>query len=237
MARQYGATILAECPVRGLRPFQGGVEVETDLGRFTCRRLIVAAGAWTDEVLASVGVNLGLTITQEQVTYYATPNLKDFAVGRFPLFMWDGTAYIYGFPVYGEAATKIAIDAGGPVVTPHTRTYEPDPQHEQLVEDWLKEHIPGFLGPILYTKTCLYDMPRDRNFVVDSLPEHPQILVCVGAAHAFKFASLLGKILSQLAIDGATEYPIETFKVTRPAITDPTFPLNFGVNWLPDQGV
>ena len=236
MARQYGATILPECPVLGLHPFEGGVEVETAQGRFTCRRLIVAAGAWTDQVLAAVGVNLGLTITQEQVTYYATPNLKDFAIGRFPIFMWDGTAWIYGFPIYGEVATKIAIDAGGPVVTPQTRTYEADPRHEQFLEEWLKERIPGFLGPKLYTKTCLYDMPRDRNFVVDFLPEFPQIIVCVGAGHAFKFASLLGKILSQLAIEGRTEYPIDSFTVTRPAITDPTYPLDFGVDWLPDKG-
>jgi sarcosine oxidase len=236
LAQRYGATIVPECPVLALRPFEGGVEVVAERGRFTCRRLIVTAGAWTDKVLASVGVNLGLTITQEQVTYYATPNLKDFAIGRFPVFMWDGTAWIYGFPVYGEVATKIAIDAAGPVVTADTRTYEPDPHRERLVEDWLREYLPGFLGPKLYTKTCLYDMPRDRNFVVDSLPEHPQIIVCVGAGHAFKFASLLGKILSQLALDGQTEYPIEAFSITRPAITDPAYPLDFGVDWLPDKG-
>jgi sarcosine oxidase len=236
MARQYGATIHAGCAVLSLHAFDGGVDVDTALGRFTCRRLVVCAGAWTDQVLASLKANLGLTVTQEQVTYYSTPNLLEFAVGRFPIFMWDGAAWIYGFPIYGEVATKVAIDAGGPVVTPQTRTFEADTHAERLLEDWLKEHIPGFLGPKLYTKTCLYDMPRDRNFVIDFLPEHPQIAVCVGAGHAFKFASLLGKILSQLAMDGKTEYPIESFSITRPAITDPAYPLDFGVDWLPDAG-
>jgi sarcosine oxidase len=97
------------------------------------------------------------------------------------------------------------------------------------VEDWLKDYIPNFLGPKLYTKTCLYDMPRDRNFVIDALPQHPQILVCCGAGHAYKFASLLGKILSELAIDGRAQYSIEPFTINRPAITDPNFQAVFHI--------
>ncbi len=112
---------------------------------------------------------------------------------------------------------------------PDSRTYEPDAARERAAEDWLREYIPGFLGPILYTKTCLYDMPRDRNFVIDALPGQPQILVCSGAGHAYKFAGLLGKILSELAIDGRTDYPIGAFTLDRPAITDPSFPADFQI--------
>lgn len=229
MARYHGATILDHCPVQSVRSLEGGVEVRTERGTFSGRRLVVTAGAWTDKVLAPVGGRLGITVTQEQVTYYATPNLRDFAIGRFPIFIWHGPDLIYGFPVYGEVATKAAIDASGPVVTPETRTYTPDPERERRVEAWLGEYIPGFLGPKLYTKTCLYDMPRDRNFVIDALPGQPQILVCSGAGHAYKFASLLGKILSELAIDGHTDYRIAPFTLQRPAITDPNYPPEFHI--------
>jgi sarcosine oxidase len=227
MARYHGATILDHCPVTAVRPFDGGVDVETERGTFSCRRLIITAGAWTDRVLADVGIHLRLTVTQEQVTYYATPNLREFAIGHFPIFMWHGPDLFYGFPIYGEVGTKAAIDASGPAVTVDTRTYDADEERERRVEAWLKQYIPGFLGPKMYTKTCLYTMPRDRNFVVDTLPEHPQISVCVGAGHAYKFASLLGKILSQLAIDGETEYPIAPFALQRPAITDPDYAAQF----------
>ena len=72
-------------------------------------------------------------------------------------------------------------------------------------------------------------MPPDRNFVIDTVPEHPQIIFCAGAGHAYKFASLLGKILSELAIDGETDYPIESFTLQRPAITDPTYEAAFHI--------
>ena len=65
--------------------------------------------------------------------------------------------------------------------------------------------------------------------MIDSLPEHPQILVCSGAGHAYKFASLLGKILSQLAIDNRTDYPIAPFSLNRPAITDPNYKAVFHI--------
>ena len=227
MARFYGATIQDHCPVSGIHPFEGGVEVRANGTTYTCRRLVVTAGAWTDKVLAYVGASLGISVTQEQVTYWATPNLKDFSIGRFPIFIWHDADLIYGFPIYGEVGTKAAIDASGPIVTTDTRTYEEDEERVRRVEDWLKVHIPGFLGPKLYTKACLYDMPRDRNFVVDTLPEHPQIVVCSGAGHAYKFASLLGKILSELAIDGKSQYPIEPFTMRRPACTDPNYPIEF----------
>jgi sarcosine oxidase len=227
LARAYGASILDYCPVEAIRPYEGGVEVVTAQGNFSCRKLIMTAGAWTDRILTNVGVSLKLMVTQEQVTYYATPNLRQFAIGHFPIFLWYGNEVIYGFPVYGEVATKVAIDLGGQAVTVDSRTYEADPAREKVVETWLRQHIPAFLGPKLYTKTCLYTLPRDRNFIVDALPQYPQILACVGAGHAYKFASLLGKILSQLAIDDQTEYPIAPFTLRRPAITDPNFKPTF----------
>jgi sarcosine oxidase len=227
IARQRGATFIQGCPVTDIRPFEDGVELDTPQGRFTCRRLIVAAGGWTDKLLAMLNLSLRITVTEEQVTYYATPNLKEFAIGRFPTFIWEGEEAVYGFPVYGEAATKVGLDASGPPVDPDRRGYRPDPVRERRAETWLRKYLPGFLGPILYTKSCQYAMPRDRGFVIDRLPGYPQISVFVGAGHGYKFAALMGKILSELAIDGQTSYPIDGFIINRPAISDPDFPSGF----------
>ena len=106
-------------------------------------------------------------------------------------------------------ATKAGQDVGGEEVTAETRTFEPNPRTTGAARPLSGgAHIPRFLGPELYTKTCLYTMPPDRHFVIDSRPGHPQITVAVDGGHAFKFATLIGRILSQLALDGRTEYPI-----------------------------
>ncbi|MGH9857027.1 MAG: hypothetical protein ACRD4B_04195 [Acidobacteriota bacterium] len=80
------------------------------------------------------------------------------------------------------------------------------------------------LGNILYTKTCLYTLTPDQDFVIDALPEHPNILVAIGAGHAFKFASLIGNIPSELAIDGHTESNISAFQIMRPILQEKILP-------------
>lgn len=229
MARYHGASILTHTQVSDIRPFEGGVDVVTNKGSFSCQKLIITAGAWMDSVLESIDLNLQLTVTQEQVTYYCTPNLKEFSVGRFPIFINHGNQVYYGFPIYGEVATKAAIDASGAPVTADTRTFEGDPVKEKQLTDWLNRFVPGFTGPKLYTKTCLYTMPKDRDFVIDQHPAHPQIIICNGAGHVYKFASLMGKILSEVAIDGHTQYPISDFSIDRPAIMDPAFEASYHI--------
>jgi sarcosine oxidase len=227
LARARGANIFENTPVRAVRPNGEGVEVVTDAETYYADRVVVASDMWTNEVLRGTGVQIPLTITQEQVTCYATPNLKEFAPDRFPVFMWHGRDNFYGFPVYGEVATKLGQHMGGHEVTPETRTFEPDPVRLERYRDFLGKHIPGFLGPELYTRTCPYTIPPDQNFVLDTLPAHPQISVAMGAGHAFKFASLIGRILSELALEGSSTYPIEPFELSRPAITNRTFEKTF----------
>ena len=170
-----------------------------------------------------------LTVLQEQVTYYATPNLLDFSPARFPVFMWHGADNFYGFPVYGEVATKLGQHMGGNEVTADSRTFEPDPLRQKRQEAFLAEHLPGFGGPELYTKTCLYTIPPDQHYVIDTVPGEPRVSVGVGAGHAFKFASLIGKILADLATTGGTRHPIDAFGLDRPALTDPSWGRAFHV--------
>ena len=224
LARLHGATIRDRLPVSALRPNGDGVDVVTDDGVFSAGHVVLAGGAWTNTLLGSLGLHWPLTVTQEQVTYFATPHLREFAPDRFPIWIWRAREEFYGFPIYGEVATKAGQDVGGAEVTAETRTFEPDaPTRDRLVR-FLERHIPRFLGPELYTKTCLYTMPPDRHFVIDAAPGFPNITVTADAGHAFKFATLFGRILSQMALDGRTEYPIGPFTANRPAITDPAFP-------------
>ena len=77
------------------------------------------------------------------------------------------------------------------------------------------------MGPTLYTKTGLHARTPDSDFILDTLPQHPNIFVFVGAGHAYKFAGVVGRILSELALDGVTQYDIEAFSLQRPALTQP----------------
>jgi sarcosine oxidase len=163
------------------------------------------------------------------VTYFACPNPADFQPERFPIWIWMDDPCFYGFPIFGEAGPKAGQDAGGRETTAETRTFEPDPEALDRVTRFLERHLPGALGPIIYTKTCLYTLTPDRDFVLDALPAHPEIAVAIGGGHGFKFASLVGRILSDLSIDGHSRRDLSPFRIDRPILQMKDPPRNYMV--------
>ena len=220
MAREHGATLQDRAPVVDIRAGRGEVDVEVDGRSYRCRRLVLAGGPWSNRVLAHFGIELPLEITQEQVTYFATPHRDAFRPDRFPVWIWMDDPCYYGFPVFGEAGTKAAQDAGGRPVTADSRSFEPDPANTAGVRAFLSKYLPTALGPEIYTKTCLYTLTPDRDFVIDALPEADGVYVAIGAGHAFKFASVIGKTLSELAIDGQTDVDLSPFSIDRPILKE-----------------
>ena len=218
MAREYGATLRDNAPVTAIHASGNEITVIAGDKTYICEKLVIASGAWTNSLLAHFGTNIHLTVTQEQVTYYASPHLADFSPERFPIWIWLDEPCFYGFPAFGEAGPKIAQDVGGQETTAESRTFELDTAAFQRTDTFLRQHLPTAHGPVIASKTCLYTMPPDRNFVLDTLPEQPNVAVAVGAGHAFKFASLLGKILSQLALTGRSEYNLTPFQISRPIL-------------------
>jgi sarcosine oxidase len=227
-ALALGVTFLEDSPVRKIVPFPDHVEVHTDDAVHTGGTLTVCAGSWTEPLLAGLGIDVPLSLTQEQVTYFAAPDLRPFTPEEFPIWIFHGAEKtFYGFPVYGEAAVKAARDMSGRFVTQETRSYVPNPEQTAEVAEFLAEYLPDAVGPELISKTCVYDLPADRNFILDTVPGHPRISLFVGAGHAAKFAGLIGHILADLATAGRTDYPIEAFTIDRPAVTDPDYPSDF----------
>jgi glycine/D-amino acid oxidase-like deaminating enzyme len=84
------------------------------------------------------------------------------------------------------------------------------------VRCFLRNHLPGADGPIRKASVCIYTLTPDRHFLIDLHPEHPQIVFAAGfSGHGFKFASVVGEILADLAEHGRTDQPIEMFRLFR----------------------
>ncbi|MCA9839768.1 MAG: N-methyl-L-tryptophan oxidase [Trueperaceae bacterium] len=231
LAQARGANLLEGAKVTAIIPKATGVDVKTNLGDFSCGKLILTVGPWLKVAMQLLGKILPITVTREQVTYFKSPTIRDFAPDRFPVWIWYGNREhsFYGFPVYGEVAVKAAEDLGGQVSDPDKRSFDKDERSDKTLRNFLGDFIPGILGPELYTKTCLYDMALDRNFILDSLPDEPNILLADGAGHGFKFASLIGRIMAELALEGQTPHDISEFRFDRPALTDPNFKASFTI--------
>ncbi len=218
-ATAHGATLREHVPILSMRDVDGEIEVEAGGERYRAGKLVIAAGGWSDRALAHFGVRIPFEVTKEQVLYFASRDLPGFAFGTFPIWIWMDDPSFYGFPVFGEPnAVKITQDAGGKPVDADTRGFEEDREMTARVTGFMERYLPSALGEVVRMKTCLYALTPDRDFIIDTLPEHPNVSVTVGGGHAFKFASVIGRILSELALDGATPSDISAFKIDRPIL-------------------
>jgi sarcosine oxidase len=219
MARLFGATLCDRTPVTAIQADDRGIAVEAGGERYYAQRLIVAAGAWSVRALEHLGARVPMEVTKEQVMYIKARDLAQFAFGAFPIWIWMDDPAFYGFPVFGEAdSVKITQDAGGKPVDADARGFEEDPEITARVTGFLERYLPGALGPLGLVKTCLYALPPDRDFVIDTLPGHPNVSVAIGAGHAFKFACVIGRVLSDLAAGRPTGCDLKPFEITRPIL-------------------
>ncbi len=220
MAKQRGATVLDNTPATRVNVQHDGVEIQTPADVFHTARLIIAAGPWAKSVLAGLGLDLPLTPMRCQVAYFRPANPVDYEPERFPTFIAH-LEHLYGRIPYGMASylnsgVKVAFHKGQPVKHPSEVNYTPDDDEVEQIRRFTRQYLPGADAPLESTMICLYTMTPDEHFIIDRHPEYPHVVFGAGfSGHGFKFSTLIGSILTDLALNGKTEHDIGLFTVSR----------------------
>lgn len=207
-----------------------GVAVRTARATYRAERLILAGGAWMPNLLAGslprAPVHaLSLTVTRQTLCWVDPPDPAPFTFGssRFPCwaFTLDGTTVYYGFPITpdgsGGHGLKLAHHAPFTPVDADEDPRTARPGDEQPPLDFLRNHMPGALGPVNDVRVCLYTNTPDEHFAVGLHPTAPNVVVaspCSG--HGFKFAPVIGEVLADLAENGSTGHDIRFIAPDRP---------------------
>jgi sarcosine oxidase len=182
--------------------------VETDRAVYTAARLVITAGPWAGEVLADLGLPLRV---QRIVNVHFAPTQPDlFAPERCPVYLMQvPEGDYYGFPALPGEGVKIGRHDIGEVCTPGTIRRDIDPEEIAMLRDVLDRYLPGAAGEVLRTLTCMYTNTPDRHFVLDRHPVHGSVVYgCGFSGHGFKFASAIGEVMAELAMDGTTRHDI-----------------------------
>lgn len=218
LAVGHGARLETGVTVVDWRADGDGVVVETDRGRYAAARLVIAAGPWAGGLLRLPSIPL---VVLRKGLFWFAPRAEHRAglvAGAFPCFAFDTAAgFFYGFPAMDGGGVKVAEHSGGAVVEdPLTVERGVDPEERARVEEVLAARLPAALGPLVASATCLYTMSPDGHFILGLHPGNPRVAVAAGfSGHGFKFASVVGDILADLALDGRTDLPIGFLAPTR----------------------
>ena len=218
VARSHGAEIRENTIVTGWSATDAGILVETDAGHVTADRLVISSGAWTSDLLP----DLPLQVSRQILGWLQPDELAPFTQGRFPVWAieLEDQSLLYGFPrlddIDGPGGLKVARHWAAETCHPETV----DRSRREGDEDDFLPHIarllPTAVGPVSDIRICLYTNTPDGHFIIDRHPEHDNVVFAAGfSGHGFKFHSVIGEVLADLATVGSTPHPVSFLRLDR----------------------
>jgi glycine/D-amino acid oxidase-like deaminating enzyme len=218
-AHDAGAAIIGNARVTALDPraksapqivLANGDTIDADV-------VIVAAGAWSRDLVPAL-VPL-LRPTAHPVFHLAPSDPALFEAARFPTFGADiAKTGWYGFPLHA-GVVKIANHGAGRSIHPSSDRSVTDEERSAL-RAFVAAHLPALAdAPIVSERTCVYGDTIDEHFLIDRVPDVPNLIVAAGGSgHGFKFAPLVGPWVSAI-LDGH-QAPMNGRFAWRPATSE-----------------
>jgi sarcosine oxidase len=219
-AVKHGADLRFEEPVLSWTASESGdgVTVTTAKQTYNARSLVISVGPWFAEFVAGASISV---VVSRRVMFWLKPKGDPSAFDRrvFPVFLWEPEQgpFFYGFPRIDDAGyPKVAIHSGNEECTPSTIDRVIHERDESAIRSAISSRIPALNGELSHAATCMYTMTADEHFIIDAHPDYPQVILAAGfSGHGFKFSSVVGEILSELATTRKTSSDITLFSESR----------------------
>jgi len=215
-AQDLGAEVHAREAVLDWEAGGAGVRVRTARGSYAAERLVITAGPWAGRLVPALSRT---AVPERQVLLWAQPRRPEyFRLGAFPVFnMESPEGRFYGFPIYGVPGFKIGKYHHR---LEHTAADAVDraihPEDEAVLREGIRRYFPEADGPTMAVKTCLFTNSPDEHFILDRHPEHGNVAIAAGfSGHGYKFASVVGEIMTALALDGRSRFDLGLFGIRR----------------------
>lgn len=217
LAMCRGAVLRGHEPVVQWTSTGRSVTVKTSRSTYNAGQLLICGGAWSNYLVQELGLDLAVT---RQVVGWVWPKKPWlFNLETFPGWgLDDGEGrWYYGFPMLdGGLGMKLAHDWKASRVDPETIDREPTNDDEEDFRPCLRRFIPDADGPLMAMHVCMYTNSPDHKFIIDRHPQHNNVFVACGfSGSGFKFSSVIGLVLADLALDGQTDLPIDKFRLSR----------------------
>jgi len=219
VAIRHGAELRSDEPVLAWTVDGSRIEVTTEKATYQTERLVIASGAWSNDLLGSLGIEL--RVLRKHLHWMDANSSRFSAKENCPVFFFEvPEGHFYGFPAIDERGIKLAEHSGGEEITdPLAKQNEIDKLDRARISNFAANYFGPSVKRFTDHATCLYTMTHDEHFIVDSHPNHSGIAFAAGlCGHGFKFTSVLGQILADLVITGDTELPIDFLRSSRPGL-------------------
>jgi sarcosine oxidase len=216
LAERHGAEVRTGTRVLAIEPLGSGVRVRTETGEIEAGSVIVAAGAWIGDFAPELKPHFKLT--RQVLGWFEPLQPAYYAPDRCPVFILESEDdACYGFPDFAGTGVKTASHRKGAYLpSANDLSQDGGAADEAQIRRMLALAMPEANGPLRAMRTCMYTRTPDEDFVIDRSSADPRIILaspCSG--HGFKFASVIGEVLADLALGKTPANDISRFKLER----------------------
>jgi glycine/D-amino acid oxidase-like deaminating enzyme len=211
-------TVIENIDITKITEKVGGTIITTNNGTYITSSVVITAGKGTNGLLKKITNNkLTFPIRYErpQRKYYYPPKelAELFLPENFPVFAYTDVG-IYGHPIFDKKKNAVKVAYFIPV------GMKKDANKIKNVDEFINECLPLLKNvpseEITDADNCWYDTVEDDDFILGKLPGFEAIAIGTGwRGTGYKFAPLIGKILSQLGLQNSTIYDIKQFSPAR----------------------
>ena len=215
-ARKLGARLQDGQAATSWSSTGSSVTVTTSAATYQASCLVITAGAWAGGLLADLGI--ALRVLRKHLHWYSCSEKTYRSDAGCPAFFYEtGAGYYYGFPVLDDRGVKVAEHHGGTaIIDPLSDDRSVESDERGRVQAFLETNLPGVSPHATDHAVCYYTVSPDEHFIVDRHPEYANIVFAAGlSGHGFKFTSVLGEILADLALDQPPSQPIDFLSCRR----------------------
>ena len=216
LARQQGASLRTDEAVEDWSAGDATVTVRTTAGRYRARRMVLATGPWMPEFARAPGIPL---VVERQCFHWFAPASPEARLdaAHAPIALWEYAPHrlFATFPDLGDGV-KAGIHHEGAITDPERVDRTPSDRDERLIRELLATYLPAANGALRDALVCLYTNTPDHHFVLDAHPAHANVVLaspCSG--HGFKFASVVGEVLADLALGRSSSFDLSLFRADR----------------------
>ncbi|WP_223605758.1 FAD-dependent oxidoreductase [Chryseobacterium sp. OSA05B] len=213
-------------PVLDIKQVGDLFELTTPNGIYIAKKLAIIPGPYINSVINLLDFKIEATYWNMSSAYFrkTDPDIQYPTWFVFQNAIEENGNQFYGFPSvewdhpeYIRVAPDFVIT---PLEEPNDRTLIPNPQELAYTSDWVQQHMTGLAAEPEYTSTCLIALSKipNKELLIDFAPKYVpnyKNIVVYATGWAAKFTPFLGKIMSDLAVDGHTDFDISHFQLGR----------------------
>ncbi|MBO6730780.1 MAG: N-methyl-L-tryptophan oxidase [Maricaulis sp.] len=213
-AIRRGADLRGETPVAGWQRVSDGFILKAGDEEITCRKLIMAAGAWCGALVPAL--QPVLVPERQVIAWYRADGASYDSLPIFQL-ETDTAERFYVFPPHRGQGLKAGLynhrrERGAAHIAPRGV----DEDDLALLAAGLSDCLPGVDQTPLETAECRFTLAPGDRFIMGCMPDDKDlVLLSPCSGHGYKFVPAIGEIAADLALEKDPAVDLAPFSVER----------------------